>query len=108
MLGTEEHGAASKREALRDIFSKGFLAKVTLCAIATASLISSVLNVTFVQWNNRQNSFEHKEFMRLGLAYERLTNDEARMEWAQLSELVGSAAFVQSYYLVFFGGLICK
>jgi hypothetical protein len=110
MLGMEER-AASKREALRTIFSKVFLAKVTLCVIATTSLTTSVLNFGYVQCINRQyRTFEHKDYMtRIDHAYERLTkDDDARMAWAELSRQVGSAAFLKSYYLAFFVGLICK
>lgn len=109
MVGKEER-AVSKREALRAIFSKAFLANVTLCAIATTSLIISVLNFAFVHWISRSyHSFENKYYLtRLEHAFERLTNNDAGMKWAQLSGPVGSAAFGMSYYLAFFGGLICK
>jgi hypothetical protein len=110
MLETEERGgAARKREAMREIFSKAFIARAMLCAIATASLIISVLNFAVVQYHHRPNKYENKDYRRsIELAYERLTNDDARAEWARLSGLVGSAAFIQSYYLMFFGALICK
>jgi hypothetical protein len=109
MLGTEER-AASKREALRAILSKVFLAKVTLCAIATTSLIISLLNFGVTQWTGRSNhTFKNIDYMtRIEHAYEIITNDKARMEWEQQSGSVDSTAFVKSYYLVFFGGLICK
>jgi hypothetical protein len=105
MLGTEEH-AASKREALRAIFSKVFLAKVMPCALATTSLITTALNFGFVQWNNSRSYhyFDNHDYMRrIEDAYERLTNDDARMEWVELLGPVSSAAFVKSYYLAFFG-----
>ena len=51
MLGTEER-AASKREALRAVLSKVFLAKVTLCAIATTSFLISILNFGVAQLSN--------------------------------------------------------
>jgi hypothetical protein len=106
-LKTEEH-AATKREALRAILSKAFLAKVTLCAIATTSLITSVLNFGFVQSSN--HTFVNKDYMRrIERAYEKIANDNARKEWEEQSGSVDSAAFVmKSYYFVLVGGFICK
>jgi hypothetical protein len=93
-----------------DTLSKAFLAKVALCSIATTSLITSVLNVSVSQWNNQSyHTFETNDYMtRIEHAYERITNEKARMEWEEQSGVVGSAAFVMSYYLVFCGGLVCK
>lgn len=84
ILGPEEC-AATTREALRAILSKSFLAKVTLCAIATTSLITSVLNFGFVQWTNwSYHTFGDKVYMRrIEHAYARITNDNARKEWEE-------------------------
>jgi hypothetical protein len=114
MPGTEERVGVSK--GLRYILSKASLAKVTLCTIATnsliSSLISSVLSFGVAQWTSRSHgyyTFETNDYMtRIEHAYERITNDKARMEWEEQSVSVDSAAFLKSYYLVFFGGLICK
>jgi hypothetical protein len=93
-----------------DTRSKAFLAKVALCLIATTSLITSVLNFGVTRWNNRSyHTFETNDYMtRIEHAYERITNEKARMEWEEQSKVVGSAAFVMSYYSVFLAGLICK
>jgi hypothetical protein len=107
MLGTEEL-AAIKKESFRAIFSKAFLAKFTLCVIATTSLLISILNFSDAQLKFWTHSFENQDFMRIEHAFERLTDDDARREWAELSGTVGSAGFVMSYYTAFFGGLICK
>jgi hypothetical protein len=109
MPGKEER-AVAKREALCDTISKVFLVKVALCSIATTSFITSVLNFGVVQWSNRSyHTFENKDYMtRIQHAYERITNEETRMEWEELSRSVSSAAFVMSYNVLFFGGLICK
>jgi hypothetical protein len=107
MLGTEER-TASRREAVRAIFSKVFLTYLTLCVIATSSLLINILNFGDAQLENWRYRFGNQDFMRIEHAYERLTNDDARMEWIELSGSVNSAAFVMSYYMAFFGGLICK
>ena len=109
MLGTVVR-ALTTREALRAILSKAFLAKVTLCAIATTSLIISFLNIGFVQWTNRSyHTFDDKVYMRrIEYSYERNTNDNARKEWEEEPGSVPSTAFVMSYYMAIFEGLICK
>jgi hypothetical protein len=107
VLETEER-AASKKEALCAIFSKAFLANVTLCVIATTSFLISILNFGVAQLKNWSYSFANQDFMSIEHAYERLTNDDARKEWEEQSGSVDSAAFIKTYYLVFFGGLICK
>jgi hypothetical protein len=103
-----EDRAASRRKALRLIFSKAFLAKVALCTIASISLISSMLHICFLWWLNWSAHSNRESFEKIVLAFERIVDDKERIEWEQLSERVNSTAFATSYDLTFFWGLLCK